>query len=870
VYVTDANNGRIETFSEAGAYTSQSGSWGTGIGQYEYPGGIAYNPSGKLFIADTGNNRVQEWTTSFSEFQSTFGTHGSGSGQLSEPEGLAFNSSGELFIADAGNNRIQKWAPPGTPRNLAAPALQGELISGQTLTASTGTWSASPTPTYTYQWERCNSVGASCASISGATAATYTPGSADYEHTLRVAVKATNSGGSATSDSSTTALFLRPRKTELAYDAAGNIESIADANGNKTKYTYDADNEPTKTEEPNSTTTETGYDKAGQVTSQTDGLTHTTKYTRNLLEQVTEVIDPRERKTLKEYDRAGNLTKITDAEGRTTTITYTPANRTSEISYSDGHTHSVKYEYNGDGKLTHMTDGTGETTYAYDTLDRLTESKNGHGETIVYEYNTENNPVKITYPNSKSITRTYDKDGRLESVKDWSEHTTKFTYDQDSDLTKTTFPANEDKYTYNNADYETEVKMLKGTETLASLAYTRDSDNQIKTATSKDLPGEEKPEYTYDSNNRLTQGAGVNYEYNKANSPTKIGSGSYTYSTADELETGPSMTYTYNEDGQRTKTTPTTGTATTYGYDQAGNLTTIERGTEVNDSYTYDGNNLRASQTISGTTTYLAWDTAEELPLLLSDGTNSYIYGPSNQPIEQINNTTSAVLYLHHDQQGSTRLLTSSTGAKEAAFTYGPYGALMGSTGTATTPLGYDGQYTSSDTGLIYLRAREYDPATAQFLSIDPAVSITRIPYNYSGDNPMNFQDRRGFSEETFGEGPTCRPGLCLHFPSGEEYQRAGEAITEVGNEIAGTAESIWNTMAGDSGSERNPAQDKKLTEREVKELEEAGHHPHEFKPGGSKEDLYRDREGNIYVKPKGGAGPGEPTGINLKKWSCG
>jgi hypothetical protein len=70
--------------------------------------------------------------------------------------------------------------------------------------------------------------------------------------------------------------------------------------------------------------------------------------------------------------------------------------------------------------------------------------------------------------------------------------------------------------------------------------------------------------------------------------------------------------------------------------------------------------------------------------------------------VEQINRTTGAVLCLHHDQAGSTRLITGSTGKTEATFTYGAYGELTGSTGTATTPLGYDGQYTSSDTGLVY------------------------------------------------------------------------------------------------------------------------------------------------------------------------
>jgi RHS repeat-associated protein len=111
---------------------------------------------------------------------------------------------------------------------------------------------------------------------------------------------------------------------------------------------------------------------------------------------------------------------------------------------------------------------------------------------------------------------------------------------------------------------------------------------------------------------------------------------------------------------------------------------------------------------------------------------------------EQINNTTSTILYLHHDQQGSTRLLTGSTGKTEATFTYDAYGNQTGHTGTATTPMGYDGQYTNADTGLIYLRAREYDPATGQFLSVDPQVMETRAPYAYAEDNPITLGDPTG------------------------------------------------------------------------------------------------------------------------------
>ncbi len=121
----------------------------------------------------------------------------------------------------------------------------------------------------------------------------------------------------------------------------------------------------------------------------------------------------------------------------------------------------------------------------------------------------------------------------------------------------------------------------------------------------------------------------------------------------------------------------------------------------------------------------------------------SYVYGPGGLPFEQINNTTGTVSYLHHDQQGSTRLLTGSTGTVTGKCTYGAYGTPT-CEGTATTPLGFDGQYTSSDTGLIYLRNRVYDPTTAQFLSADPLEAFTREPYSYAGDNPLNASDPTG------------------------------------------------------------------------------------------------------------------------------
>jgi RHS repeat-associated protein len=568
--------------------------------------------------------------------------------------------------------------------------------------------------------------------------------------------------------------------TKYVYDGDGNLEKITDGNGHTTTYTYDADNERTAVKEPSGITTETEYDAAGQPIAQIDGNKHVTKYVRNHLERITEMINPLGHATSYEYDAAGNLKKVTDAEKRTTSYTYDPGNRLTEIAYSDGKTHSVTYEYDKDGSVIKMVDATGTTKYTYDQLERLTETESGNKEKAKYEYNLGNETTQITYPNGKAVTRAYNKDDEIESVTDWSSHTTKFSYSADSELTVTIFPTeskDEDKYGYNEADQMTEVKMTKSTETLASLAYERDNIGQVKKITSTGLPGEVSTEYGYDEDNRLTKAGTVGYEYDAANNPTKEGATTNTFNEADELEKGAGISYSYSEIGQRSKATPEKGPATTYEYNQAGDLTTVTRPKEgevtaIEDSYTYDGNELRASQTIAGTTTHLAWDLAEPVPLLLSDGTNSYIYGPSGLPVEQINNSTGTVTYLHHDQQGSTRLLTGSAGTVTGKCSYSPYGTPT-CEGAATTPLGFDAQYTSPDTGLIYMRARTYDPATAQFLSVDPFVALTGEPYSYASDNPLNRAD------------PTGRCGL---FCIGGIVLGGVAVVTGVGEVVAGGA----------------------------------------------------------------------------------
>src|ERR1700723_868016 len=108
------------------------------------------------------------------------------------------------------------------------------------------------------------------------------------------------------------------------------------------------------------------------------------------------------------------------------------------------------------------------------------------------------------------------------------------------------------------------------------------------------------------------------------------GAGGYTYNEADELKEGQEAKYAYDEDGQRTKTEPKSGEpATTYSYDQAGNLAAIEgaKGTtepKIKDTDPYDGTDLRQSQPLNGAKATFTADRAEPLPIMLNDETNNY------------------------------------------------------------------------------------------------------------------------------------------------------------------------------------------------------------------------------------------------------
>lgn len=127
-------------------------------------------------------------------------TAGTASFQLATTNGTAISLSSRT---GANPPQLVITTTPAQARvNSVLPVISGTTTVGSMLTASDGTWSGSPPPTFSRQWQRCD---ATCVDIAGATGSSYLLVSADAGQKLQVVVAASNSAGTASATSALTA-----------------------------------------------------------------------------------------------------------------------------------------------------------------------------------------------------------------------------------------------------------------------------------------------------------------------------------------------------------------------------------------------------------------------------------------------------------------------------------------------------------------------------------------------------------------------------------------------------------------------------------------------------------------------------------------
>jgi sugar lactone lactonase YvrE len=113
IYVVDSGN-RIVKLSPSGKYLLQWGSAGSGSGQFANPQGIAADSQGNVYVADSQNSRIEKFTSN-GQFVAQFGSRGSKPGQFPYgPIGIAVDKQGNMYVSSSGDQVIVKLSPTGT------------------------------------------------------------------------------------------------------------------------------------------------------------------------------------------------------------------------------------------------------------------------------------------------------------------------------------------------------------------------------------------------------------------------------------------------------------------------------------------------------------------------------------------------------------------------------------------------------------------------------------------------------------------------------------------------------------------------------------------------------------------------------------
>ncbi|MFP3967579.1 polymorphic toxin-type HINT domain-containing protein [Actinomadura fulvescens] len=588
-----------------------------------------------------------------------------------------------------------------------------------------------------------------------------------------------------------------------SYDGAGRQHEVRDAAGNVWKTTYDVQGRPATTIDPDKGATTLTYDHFDQVATSKDarGTTLT-----------------------KSYDKLGRTLEVKNGSTPLTSYIYDtlpyalglPVSSTRHIGADKYVTAITGYDglYRAEGTSITIPASQGTLGKTYTT----TQSYNFNGSPLSTTY-----PAAGNLPEER-VTTEYDADGLPEWSHGLATYVADTIYNSHGDVTQLSLAAVSDKFIWQTFDRDEATQRLTRATTKrqtstatydveAKYDYTDSgSIKSILTNTVSQAP--DRQCFNYDYAQRLTQAWSSTTNCDTAPSATTVG-GPAPYWTTYEYDAngekigartkeiqhafsgGPASdktrTYTYpaslggsglNSPHALKSVTETQGPNTRtdlYSYDETGNTTTrpgqkliwdaegnLSKVTDTSDkelaSFIYDAGGSRLIRKDStGTTLYLP---SQEIRLSFTGAVSAIrYYSHGGQTVAYRTGTSnSTVQFLLPDYQGSADATVNAVAQDTWSLRrFGPFGGERQSPiGTWPTQMdkGYVGGTKDASTGLTHLGARDYDPGTGRFISVDPMFNA-ELPgswngYGYAENNPIDRSDPSGM----------CSPEAgCPHHP---------------------------------------------------------------------------------------------------------
>lgn len=591
------------------------------------------------------------------------------------------------------------------------------------------------------------------------------------------------------------------RRTELSYDENGNVTRVTEAptdeepEGRTTVTSYDELNRPVRVMGPRYADPERGgvirplttyrYDllgrlveiQAGHVSpegadvlarqmayawddfggkrAESDGADRTWRFTADAHGNVSSITDPRQQTTTFTYDYGGRLKTREDHARRLTLYT---RNDLGQVRVAQGPDVTYTYAYDAAHRLASVLDSRGnkQLTYAWSPGGLLNAMEDGDGGRTDYLYDPAGRLTGIWAPNGDLVTFVRDAAGRL--TEKWLPNgpVSRYTWNTDNTLASLVNQAgasvvSQHVYAYDDAGNRvTHEETAGGTTSIYAYAYDPLSRLVEVTNTAMTPPAIER--YAYDplgNRTRKTSGADtLTYSYDlRTNQLTDVRGGAALAAAFLYDDNGNLVLKC--EGGAVTVSAGTCSgtTVTELTYDALNRMARAARSDlPAPQTYVYDDQGRRIQKTFGASVTHYLYDGLDivaEYGAAWGAPAALHTHGPGvDMPL--LRQAGAQAHYYHQDGLGSVLAVTTASGAVAASARYDAWGNTVASTGVLPV-YGYSGRE-PDETGLIYYRARYYDPAVGRFTQPDPigfAGGDINL-YAYVKGNPVNETDPTG------------------------------------------------------------------------------------------------------------------------------